>query len=284
MKIKKSFVIVFLITFLIGYASVLPTKKASISIETPTLTQEKLPEISIEQTIEQQAATEIIDWQEEDESKFTIKLLETGEGFHGDQIIGKSGEIWLGLFNEKSRYFLRSTKLKVRRVHDVVTDGEDKNIKTGKDVSVSGKNQPVFLLKNAKMLRDGEVKTVFINQSDEEREGLKNGYQRDFKFNSEFYSLRVENKISSEEYPGKGSKLILSHNGKEQILSYLKDGCNDCFWYLYWAGDIDLDGKLDFYFDLSWHYNVIDRKLFLSSQAEKGKLVKQVANFWTNGC
>lgn len=284
MRITKTFVSVFLFTFFIGYVFVPTTKKQKeISFETATkLIKESPAPVEIKNAPE--TIEENIDWQEEDESKFKIKLLETGEGFHGDQVQAKSGEIWLGLFKQKDKFFLRSTKLKIRRVHDVVVDGEDENVKTGKSVFTNVNAQAVFLLKNAKMLREGEIKTLYFAADIDENTELRNGSQKNFEFNGDKYTLRVENKISSDEFLGKGSKLILSRNGTEQILNYLKDGCDDCFWNLYWVGDLDRDGKLDFYFDLSWHYNVMDKRLFLSSQADKGKMIKNIANFWTNGC
>ena len=283
MKITKTFVSLFLMTFLIGFVAVPTTKKEiNISIETATILLEKMPTPPIESSTKKESIEEIVDWQEGDKIKFKIKLLETGEEFHGDQINAKSGETWLGLFKKNDKYVLQTTKLKIVNVHDTIVDEEDG--KTGKSVFTNNKAQAVLLLQNAKMLREGEVKTVFFAGETDESTELKNGSEKSFEFNGEKYNLRVENKISSDEFLGKGSKLTLSHNGTEQILNYLKDGCNDCYWNLYWVGDIDQDGKLDFYFDLSWHYNVTDKKLFLSSQAEKGKLVKYVANFWTNGC
>ena len=284
MKITNTFISIFLVTFLIGFTAVPTMKKEKVvSVESANTVLEEVSTPPTQQKIEPQAADEIVDWQEEDESKLKIKLLETGEGFHGDQVNAKPGETWLGLFKENDKYFLRSTKLTIHRVHDPIVD-ESENIKTGKSVSTSQKAPTVFLLKYAKMLREGEIKTVFFADDYDESTSLENGIQKNFEFNGENYILRVENKITSDKYLGKGSKLILSHHGKEQILSFLKDGCNDCTWNLFWVGDIDRDGKLDFYFDLSWHYNIIDKKLFLSSQAEKGKIVKYVANFWTNGC
>ncbi len=285
MKITKTFIGVFLLTFLIGYFLIPSTSENKVI--TPlaaaptnflkTSTPEILPKI------ERQLTEEKIDWREEDSVKLKIKLLETGEGFHGDQVNAKSGEIWLGLFKDKERYFLRDTKLKISRVHDIVVD-EEENIKTGKSVFTDDKARAVFLLKNAKISRQGEIKTVFFADETNELTELKNGSRKEFEFNGEKYILSVENKIQSDEFLGKGSKLLLSHNGKEQVLNYLKDGCNDCYWNVYWVGDLDRDGKLDFYFDLSGYYNITDKKLFLSSQAEKGKLVKYVANFLTNGC
>ena len=39
------------------------------------------------------------------------------------------------------------------------------------------------------------------------------------------------------------------------------------------------DGKLDLYVQVGYHYNSTQRKLFLSSQAKKGKLVREVADW-----
>jgi len=285
MKITKTFIGVFLLTFLMGYFLIpSPPKDKVINPLTRAMANPlKISTPSIAPKIEQQLIEENVDWQEEERADLKIKLLETGEGFHGDQVNAKSGEMWLGLFKDEEKYFLRNTKLKISRVHDVVVD-EDETIKTGKSVFTDYKAKAVFLLKNAKTLSKGEVETVFFSDDIGEKTELKNGSRKEFEFNGERYVLTVENKIQSDEFLGKGSKLTLARNGKEQILNYLKDGCNDCYWNLHWVGDIDQDGKLDFYFDLSWHYNVIDKKLFLSSQADDGKLVKHVANFWTNGC
>ena len=289
MKITRTFIGVFLLTFFIGYFLIPYSTRDKIitPLAHATETPAKISTPSATPKIEQQLnEEEKIDWQEEDSAKLKIKLLETGEGFHGDQVKAKSGEIWLGLFKDNERYFIRNTKLKIFRVHDSIVDKKE-NIKTGKSVFTDVKDRAVFLLKNAKTLREGEVKTLFFfDDNDDHNEiiELQNGSRREFEFNGEKYILAVENKTRSDEFLGKGSKLTLTRNGKEQILNYLKDGCDDCFWNLYWVGDLDRDGKLDFYFDLTSHYNVTDKKLFLSSQADNGKLVKYVANFWTNGC
>jgi hypothetical protein len=53
---------------------------------------------------------------------------------------------------------------------------------------------------------------------------------------------------------------------------------------LVWAGDLDGDGRLDLYMDLTDHYNVTNYVLFLSSRAVTGELVKQVASRRYVGC
>lgn len=290
MKITKTLLFVFLFTFLIGAISYFlfsALAKEEVVLQIPA-NEIKTPIVSATPQTDKkiEVAEEKVDWKETDPKKLKIKLLETGEGYHGDQVHAKSGEIWLGLFRDKGKYFLSKTKLKVLRVRDEIVDAE--NEKTGKSVFTNRKEPSVFLLKNAEILREGEIKTVYFSDENaeeyDESSKLESGTEKNFEFNGETYNLRVENKLSSSEYLGKGSKLVLSHNGKEQILTYLKRGCSDCTWNVYWVGDLDRDGKLDFYFDLTSHYNVSDKQLFISSQAEKGKFVKYVANFWRNGC
>lgn len=285
MKIKKAFIFVFLLTFLAGCLLIAAATKIEVVARpaAPALNSPKMPVPSVTPETEKPLGEENIDWQGKDAAKFKIKLLETGEGFHGDQVNAESGEIWLGLFKDQEKYFLRNTALKISRVHDPIVD-EQENIETGKSVSTDSKAEAIFLLKNAKTLRQGEIETVFLANDEDESSYLKNNTQKTFDFNGETYVLSVENKLSSDEFLGKGSKLTLMRSGEKQVLNYLKDECSDCFWRLHWIGDLDRDGKLDFYFDLSGHYNVSDKRLFLSSPAAKGKLVKYVANFWTNGC
>ena len=55
-------------------------------------------------------------------------------------------------------------------------------------------------------------------------------------------------------------------------------------WKLLWAGDLDGDRKLDLYVQVSWHYNIVQHKLFLSSRAGAKRLVREVAEFNISGC
>ena len=160
MKRIKPFISIFFATFLIGYVSVPSTNKLSIvnnvEISKETFAQEgKLylkGEIISYASAKKFAGSELLDKDHyEDNSKYEFDLLETGE-FHGDEVEAKSGETWLGFFAENNMTFLRKTKIKVRRVYDSIVDGNPKR-KTGKKVSVKGKNKPIFLLKNADSLK-----------------------------------------------------------------------------------------------------------------------------------
>jgi len=275
MKLKLTFVAIFLITFLVGYilSPNIPLEfdaKSQAPVQIQPVTSITTAEIKTQTLVSKQ----FFDWKDEDERKFKVKLLEPGKGFHGDEIKAKTGEIWLGLFNDGNKYFLRSTKIKVLDAPDEVVDkvGE----KTGKDIIVEGKNDPIFLVKNANFLREREVRTLFSAQNSDLDTSLQNGFTSDYYLNGNKYTLKVEGAENS-------SKLVLETEDKKQVLFFV-DAMGDTTWNLSWVGDLDGDGKLDLYADLPVFYNFLERRLFLSSQAENGRLVKQVAMFHTSGC
>ena len=53
---------------------------------------------------------------------------------------------------------------------------------------------------------------------------------------------------------------------------------------VFWAGDLDRDGKLDLLIESASHANVSSLTLFLSSPAKENKLLEPVAQFVTQGC
>ena len=209
--------------------------------------------------------------------KGTIELLEAGE-FHGEEVTAKSGEVWLGLFKTGDNYSLLETVIGVEMVHDAIVDN-NLNDKTGKAVKIFNQQETVFLIKGAGFLPQKNIETVFSGEK-----GIDGKYKETFNFKKDVYELRVANAANESEFLGKNSKLILTVNGKQQILRELKDDGNDAFWSLFWVGDLDSEGKLDFYINVTNHYNVSDRRLFVSSPAEAGQLVKEIANFRTTGC
>lgn len=205
-----------------------------------------------------------------------IQLLETGE-FHGDEVSAKTGETWLGLFKTGDGFSMLETIIDVETVHDVIVD--EPGEKTGKAVKASNQNEAVFLIKGANFLPQGNVAVL-----SGEAKNINGKFNSSFKFKEDVYRLSVDNAQNKDEMLGKNAKLILTVNGRKQVLRNLTNGGNDAFWTLYWVGDLDADGKLDFYIDLTDHYNVADKRLFLSSQAKNGRLVGEVASFVTVGC
>lgn len=85
---------------------------------------------------------------------------------------------------------------------------------------------------------------------------------------------------------GKGRRLVLSRGGREQLLYQHAEGDTGDTggWHLRWAGDLDGDGQLDLLLAADHHSNLSTLRLFLSSRAKKGGLVREVATLRTTGC
>ena len=280
------FVSVFVITFLIGCTLTLSQRVVHPQVEVPPV-----PETAVTPpTSQPEIFEESEDWENERDEDFAIGLIETGEGFHGDQIAAKSGEVWLGLFGKENSYSLRSTTIKVRRVFDGVVDDEKTGQQTGKSVFADGSIEPVFLIKNAKQMIEGPITTLYrapsddedIQPSDEQYSSIRAGFRKEFKISHDTYTMAA---CKGSTKAGKAILvLVLENDGISQVIHTVPDFEENYLGSLKWAGDLDRDGKPDFYFELYVHDNVSYRNLFLTSAAKKGKLIKKVAKFWTNGC
>jgi len=214
-----------------------------------------------------------------------VHLIETGQ-FHGDEISAKTGQQWLGLYVTERGAMLRYLRLRVTTVFDDVTDYGTKK-KTGKRVSVHSSREPLFLLSRTPMLKAGPVISVFEEKTNFDRTLEKSPVH--LKLGKKSYVLRVVGPTKGSElcrdnaFP-RNARLVLISGKSAQTLYSLDDCGNDPSWYLLWAGDLDRDGKLDLYVNVTQHYDVSERRLFLSSTAVKGKPMKEVAAFVTGGC
>lgn len=275
MKVKKNFLFVFFIAFILGiifYFLFSIGKKQSVdkpedekvilavndNLSGPRISTEISPEIQVE----------IKNWGNDDDSNLKIKLLETGE-FHDIDVDEKSSKNWIGLFKENGEFYLHKTEVKISHIPDIMESGQMRS----KKVSVKNDKTPIFLLKNANFLNEGKVKTLFHSVNGI---SLENGLTAEYQLNEKKYTLSVVGDENS-------STLILESGVERQIL-YSVNNMGDAGWHLYWVGDLDNDGKLDFYTDLNDYYNFIEPRLFLSSQAKNGKLIQLVAKFHITGC
>ncbi|HEX8495216.1 MAG TPA: hypothetical protein VF658_20565 [Pyrinomonadaceae bacterium] len=223
------------------------------------------------------------DWDPPESPPHSARVLETGE-FHGDEVKARTGERWLGLYLTNKGSFLIDSILTVAIVKDEMVDSDDSHAKTGKRVSVNHQPIPILLVKGAKGLQPGPVSTVFNGTLH-----LPTTMAVEFPLGGSVYSLDVVTKDTSREpyISFSDAKLVLTKDDEtKQVLYDLggKGGPAEAYWQLLWAGDMDGDNKLDLYVQVSYHYNVSLKKLFLSSQAKKGKLVREVGEFHTVGC
>ncbi len=301
MRIRKVFIGIFLLTFVIGSALVFSSKKDVVSNERNIQTIEELPiQIKTEETQSEIRKSAIISYEVaktfggselldenywEKEFKYKFELLETGE-FHGDEVTAKSGQKWLGFFSKGDDFYLDSTNIDVSRVQDEIVDGNNKQKKTGRKVSVKNRTEPLFLIKNALKLNEGKVETLFkgltLKETDETKgysAELKSEFVYNYQIGGENYALRVEkvfNKKLEIVYA-----LILESETNKQILHVSSD---DYLGILFWVGDLDHDNKPDFYLAPWIQENNSEVSLFLSSEADKKNLVKKVASMRTSGC
>src|SRR5690242_5761389 len=119
------------------------------------------------------------------------QVLETGEGFHGNEVRARNGETWLGLYVSKRGSELLESRIRIRRVEDAILDYEKQPPqKTGKSVSVDHAIEPVFLVKDAPMLKAGSVTTIFYQTSANPYSLLPGKITR-LKLGKEEYQLQV---------------------------------------------------------------------------------------------
>jgi hypothetical protein len=210
-----------------------------------------------------------------------VRLLETG-GFHGAEVKARSGEKWWGLYVTDSGSELLESSIKIKLVSDPIVD--DELSATGKEVSVDQPIKPLFLVKNMLGLKPGPVTTIF-HIAPLEFYSLTEHPVTSLKLGVQTYQLKLVGRPPElDSILPRDPKLLLTDGVTTQVLYGLEGEMGDADWSLHWAGDLDGDGKLDLYAALNPHYNVSARKLFLSSQAKPGQLVREVAEFVTTGC
>lgn len=205
---------------------------------------------------------------------FAIQILFPGQ-FHEGETPAKSGQHWMALIDEGQGSSLRNVSIHVERVTDV---GEGPGKKSGKAVSIATPTEPesVVVLLRGLPLREGAVPTArYSGEGDAEKPlhiTLPNA------------TTTYELAISCD---GRDCPLTLSENGTAQPLFVFHDDPSARDFKglrVIWAGDLDLDGKLDLLVDVSNHDNASDTALYLSSKAKSGELVGLVAMLQTVGC
>lgn len=276
---------VYTATFFIGVTFVifLHLVKTKNIVELPKQTESKAEVIKSPKEIvaipKRFAVKNFWDEFENQENKHLIEPGEIDQKF----VKVKKGKNWLGLFGDADNSYLRQTKVRI--------DQTDKAILDWSEITVEGKESPLFLVKGLRKVKAGKVTTLFRRETssllrEETEEEIKltkmeKGFSREFKLGERTYTLRVEEGISEKQEPLLA--LLLESDGESQIIDFSYD--NQFVGNLYWVGDLDSDGKLDLFMNF-WNFEkgYYSSGLFLSSEAKKGQLIKRFEFLAYGGC
>lgn len=234
--------------------------------------------------------TDLTNFADIGEQDFKMKLVDVHEHtnfYRKSEVVAKNGERWLGLFEDNQKFYLRTTKVRVKLDPKYEGYGDDDYV----SLTTSDDGSPVFLLRNARGLKSGPVESLYLRPSYEEIEKRRLydkptsvGYEEYFSLGGKEYAIRVSRGLTKENM--KVVAMTLSVDGTAQPITYLPyNSEEDTVGHPVWVGDLDGDDKLDLYMDHDGYESCgFSSRLFLSSAAKKGELVRQVAAFGTAGC
>jgi hypothetical protein len=205
-----------------------------------------------------------------------FSLLEPGI-FHGTDVRLAQPVAWVGIYCNENACNARPTTVRSTRAPDPL--GEDApDAPTATSIDVSSRNQPLFLVRGI-AASPRPVPTFFVGQ-----QSMSAGDHFDIARLKSEYALHVEGTQTKDDTLPAGSRLVLSHGLVKQDLFLVPKTANDPYITVLWVGDLDGDGKPDFYVDSTWHYNISHKVLWLSSLAKPGQIVGKAAVFTTIGC
>ncbi|HNL37582.1 MAG TPA: hypothetical protein PKH43_00565 [Saprospiraceae bacterium] len=216
-----------------------------------------------------------------------VEIMPVGS-FHGDEIDEHAArKTWFGLFARgNDSFYLKNTKINQNHIYDPIVDEDESQPGSGWLVTTPLKDSCYVLLKGLEGLKDGPVETV----ADSFPRKIYPGSNWSFSLGGNSYTLSGEgamNNLPDEGVVVANYRLWLSGplDGRpaKQLL-VAQPSFDDAMIELLWVGDLDRDGRPDFIFNLSAHYNASETGLFLSSRAAKGKLVRFVNRHISVGC
>lgn len=180
---------------------------------------------------------------------------------------------WLGLTLAGGRSAL--VRVRVALVPEV--GAIDVAGQTATKVVASLAPPPFFVLHGVRGLRPGAVRTVVRKEI-----ALDGAAGVAGTLGARPWRLHVEGRRIGKVEPFLADgKLVLTEGARRQVLVDLagKGEAHPGTWAILWAGDLDRDGRPDFYLNASTHYASSERSLFLSGAAGPGELVRRVAGF-----
>ena len=203
-----------------------------------------------------------------------VYLLKVGQ-FFAEQVHHESGEIWFGLFRSAKGDELLQTKITVEKISTPFDEGEEPG---GVTVTVDRAGDPIFLVKGSSRFQSGPVKTLLHDNL-----FLYPAQDLSLSLEKRHYNLMAFGSTNDEGLIlSYGLRLWDSELRTYQTIAQINNPGWETFnnsFNILWAGDLDSDGRLDLFLNLSEHYAENVYALFLSSFADAGSLIKKVATF-----
>ncbi|MCK5115535.1 MAG: VCBS repeat-containing protein [Candidatus Aegiribacteria sp.] len=228
----------------------------------------------------------VIAFPDSPEDSTSYEILAPGS-FHGSEASSRvNGEIWSGVFETGSGYELRLAEMIVEDAIDPYLDrGEERTARL--IYAADAVIDPYY---------DWEYQTDRWSSDDADRLMFFLRPADSVFFKGPLYPVMVDSPDippdTTIELGDSGLSLVATNEGlylfdgsTSQRLSDVYPNSHGEAVSVVWVGDLDGDGKLDLVLDDQPHYAYwVFFRLFLSSEAEPGELVKEVAVFEAAGC
>jgi len=198
-------------------------------------------------------------------NEFNSGVSVLGRGtFHGDEVTAESGEAWMALLQKGLGFELVQVELLVLPQRDQILD---------RDGEISGKRACCLEGKALLFLRSEE--DVFISG---EVEPLI--YDTDLIYEGDSFVLGSGESINADV-----TGLYFTRNDETLRICDVYENLYGEGVSIFWAGDLDGDGLNDLIVNDCGHYNIFTNyRVFLSSFAEPGEPLGEVASFMATGC
>lgn len=208
---------------------------------------------------------------EDEETEIDILLPAGYRGNQPSDFYHMYTEDWYDFYQEAGGSFcMNKATVKVENFYDDCIGDSVPSVSSGRENSI--------------LLIKGIAPQDSLMETKSMPDNIGMGEQYEFEFYNQKYLLRAEGISTDEEADNyhwdnvKNYKLYLSKAGtdnKEQLLIAIPE-FHDTHVAILWMGDMDMDGRPDFIFDVSGDYESKSVVLFLSSKADEGLLVKCV--------
>lgn len=211
--------------------------------------------------------------------------------FHQGETVARNGERWLALRVQPRSAELLAARVAVKHVHDTLADEDGEA--TGEAVSAIGLDDVAMLLRGPGLRPGAVVQATVVDLSSEHgfpTHRLTLG-AREYRIATRCVADKAGAQADQPTYTctidliaGERRQSLMSLGAYRESSDARLLFASDATPHVVFAGDLDLDGRLDVIFDTTDHYNVSKPTLFLSGAADGGALVRNVATHDSVGC